>query len=327
MRRRALLLGPAILRAGAGPAAAQAPTEPPWPAARPIRLLVGFPAGGSVDLLARVLAEKLSAALGQAILVENRPGQAATLATETGARAAPDGYTLLMANIGTMAINPHIYRAYPVDTLRDVQPLSRLVTYQLFFFVPAELAARTLPEFIELARPRPGQWNFASAGAGGIVHVAGELFNRTAGLSLVHVPYRGTVQSMADLATGRVQLQIDIWGAGEAFLNQGRLRALATSGPERTPLAPDVPTAREQGVDYVLTGWQAMVAPAGTPRPVVDRLNAEIKRALADPEVARRLRAQGNEPAPSTPGELRELIAADRARMGQVVREAGIAVD
>ncbi len=194
-------------------------------------------------------------------------------------------------------------------------------------FDPCNTVARTLSEFVELARPRSGQWNFASAGAGGIVHIAGELFNRTAGLSLVHVPYRGTVQSMADLATGRVQLQIDIWGAGEAFVNGGRLRILATSGAERSPLAPDVPTAREQGLDYAFAGWQAMVAPAGTPLPVVDRLNAEIRRALADPEVARKLRAQGNEPAPSAPEELRGLIAADRERMGRVVRDAGISLD
>lgn len=322
--RRLVLLVLGLL--AALPAKAQAP-EPAWPAARPIRLLVGFPAGGSVDLLARTVAERMAAGLGQTIVIENRPGQAATLATEAGARAAPDGYTLLMANIGTMTINPNIYANYPIDTTRDIQPLSRLVTYQLFFFVPAELPARTLPEFIAMARGRPGQWNFASAGAGGIVHIAGELFNRAAGLQLVHVPYRGTVMSMADLATNRVQLQIDIWGAGAAFHDQGRLRALATSGPTRSDSAPHVPTAREQGVDFELTGWQAMVAPAGLPRPIVDRLNAEIRRALADPEAARRIRAQGNDPAPSTPEELAALIVADRERMRRVVREANISAD
>ncbi len=315
-----------LMLAAALPARAQT-SDVSWPTARPIRLLVGFPAGGSVDLLARVVAERIAVGLGQTILIENRPGQAATLATEIGARAAPDGYTLMMANIGTMAINPNIYTQYPVDTIRDIQPLSRLVTYQLFFFVPADLPARSLPEFVALARTRPGQWNFASAGAGGIVHIAGELFNRAAGVQLVHVPYRGTIMSMADLATNRVQLQIDIWGAGEAFVQQGRLRVLATSGPERTPLAPDVPTAAEQGVDFVLTGWQAMVAPAGVPRPVVERLNAEIRRALTDPAAVRRIRAQGNEPAPSSPEELAALIVQDRERMRRVVREAGISVD
>jgi tripartite-type tricarboxylate transporter receptor subunit TctC len=233
----------------------------------------------------------------------------------------------MMADIGTMAINPNIYRNHPVDTLRDIQPLSRLVAYQLFFFVPAEMPARTLPEFVALARSRPGQWNYASHGVGGIVHIAGELFERAAGLGLVHVPYRGTVQSIADLAAGRVQLQIDIWGAGEAFVQNGRLRVLATSGPERSPLAPGVPTAREQGVDFELAGWQAMVAPAGVPRPITGRLNAEIRRALADPDVARRVRAQGNEPAPTSPEELRELIAADRERMGRILRDAGITAD
>lgn len=329
MRRRdcLALAAPAALLAVAAPRVGAA-QEAPWPQARPIRLLVGFPPGGGVDLLARVLAERLQAGLGQAVVVENRPGQAATLATEQGMRAAPDGYTLTMCNIGTMALNPALYRNYPVDPERDVQPVSRLVTYSLVFFVPASSPARTLGEFVALAKARPpGALNYGSAGAGGITHVAPEVFARAAGIALTHVPYRGSAPAMADLAGGRLDLQMDIWGVGEGNVQAGRVRALATSGEARSALAPDLPTAREAGVDYALSGWQGLIAPRGTPRPVVERLNAEVRRALADPEVVRRLAAQGNEAAPSSPEELAALIAADRRRMGEVIRAAGITAD
>jgi tripartite-type tricarboxylate transporter receptor subunit TctC len=320
MRRRT-----ALALFAAAPLARPALAQEAWPS-RPIRLLVGFPPGGGVDLLGRVLAERLQAALGQPVTIENRPGQAAGLATEIGARAAPDGHTLLMANIGTMTINPHLYRGY-IDTTREVTPISRLVSYNVFVFTPADLPARTLPEFVAYARARPGQLNYGSAGAGGITHVAAELLNRAAGMQLVHVPYRGSAPAMTDLAAGRIQMQTDIWGVGEGMVQSGRVRALAVSGAARSPLAPEVPTAREQGVEYELTGWQAMVGPAGLPRPIVDRVNAELRRALADPEVERRIRQQGNEPAPSSPEELATLIATGREAMGRVIREAGIVAD
>jgi tripartite-type tricarboxylate transporter receptor subunit TctC len=293
-----------------------------WPA-RPIRLLVGFPPGGGVDLLSRVLAERMQQDLGQPIIIENRPGQAAGLATELGARAAPDGYTLTMANIGTMTINPHLYRGY-IDTRRELTPISRLVTYNVFVFVPADLPVRTLPEFVAFARARPGQLNFGSAGSGGITHIAAELLNRAAGMQLVHVPYRGSAPAIADVAGGRIQMQTDIWGVGEGMVQSGRVRAIAVSGRSRSPLAPEVPTAAEQGVPFELEGWQAMIGPAGLPRPIVDRVNAVLRAALADPGVAQRIRAQGNEPAPSTAEELAALIARGRDAMGEVIRAAGI---
>jgi tripartite-type tricarboxylate transporter receptor subunit TctC len=293
-----------------------------WPN-RPIRLLVGFPPGGGVDLLARVLAEKMHQGLGQPLVIDNRPGQAAGLATEMGARAAPDGYTLTMANIGTMTINPHLYRNY-LDTMREVTPISRLVTYNVFVFVPAELPVRSLPEFVAYARARPGQLNYGSAGTGGITHIAAELLNRAAGMQIVHVPYRGSAPAITDVAGGRSHMQTDIWGVGEGMVQSGRVRAIAVSGRQRSPLAPEVPTALEQGVPFELEGWQAMIGPAGLPRPIVDRVNTALHRALADPEVAQRIRAQGNEPAPSTPEELATLIAQGRPTMGEVIRTAGI---
>ena len=297
-----------------------------WPN-KPIRLLLGFPPGGGADLLARILADKLSTGLGQPVVVENRPGQGGAMATEMGARAAPDGYTLLMANIGTLTVNPALYPNHRVDPTRDVVPISRLVTYSLVIFVAGDLPPKTLPELVALAKARPGTLNYGSAGNGGITHIAGELFKRTAGVDIVHVPYKGSGPAMIDVAGGILQMQIDILGVAEPFLKSGKVRALASTSEQRSPLAPSLPTAQELGVPFVLNGWQAIVAPAGTPRPIIDRLNAEVRKALGDPEVVRKLNAQGNVPAPSTPEELAGLITADGQRMSKVIRDAGIKLD
>ena len=297
-----------------------------WPL-RPIRLLVGFPPGGGADILARLLAEKLTAGLGQPVVVENKPGQGGAMATEQGARAAPDGYTFLLANIGTLTLNPAIYPNYPIDPKRDIVPVSRLVTYSLVIFVPSELPARTLPEFVALAKARPGQLNYGSSGNGGVTHIAAEQFKRAAGVDIVHVPYKGSGPAMTDVAAGRLQMQIDLLAVGDPFMQSGKVRALASTSPQRSPLAPNLPTAQELGIPYTWSGWQALVAPGGTPRPIVDRVNNEVRKALADPELVRKLHAQGNVPAPSSPEELTALIAADLERMGTIIREAGIKAD
>lgn len=320
-RRIAGALALAVCAIVSFPASAQE-----WPN-KPIRLLLGFPPGGGADLLARILADKLSAGLGQPVVVENRPGQGGALATEMGARAAPDGYTLLMANIGTLTVNPALYPNHRVDPTRDVVPISRLVTYSLVIFVAGDLPPKTLPELVALAKARPGTLNYGSAGNGGITHIAGELFKRTAGVDIVHVPYKGSGPAMIDVAGGVLQMQIDILGVAEPYLKSGKVRALASTSEQRSPLAPSLPTAQELGVPFVLNGWQAIVAPAGTPRPIIDRLNSEVRKALGDPEVVRKLNTQGNVPAPSTPEELAALIAADGQRMGRVIRDAGIKLD
>ena len=318
--RRFVLMSLALgVAAAAMPADAQS-----WPS-KPVRLLVGFPPGGGVDLLARVLAERLAVSLGQPVVVDNRPGQAATVATEMAAKATPDGYTLLMANIGTMALNPAIYANYPVTPTRDFAPISRLVTYSLVIFAPADTAPASLIDFVAMARARPGQLNYGSAGNGGITHVAGELFKRAAGVDLMHVPYKGSALAMTDLAAGRLQMQIDILGVATPFAS--RVRPLASTGPQRSALSPQLPTAQELGIPFTLTGWQAIVAPAGTPPAIIDRLNREVRKALADPKVVEKLHAQGNDPAPSSPEELTALIASDGERMGKVIRDAGIKAD
>ena len=193
--------------------------------------------------------------------------------------------------------------------------------------MPADLPAKTLPELIALAKARPGQLNYGSSGSGGVTHIAGELFKRGAGVDMVHIPYKGSAPAMTDVAAGRLQMQIDIPGVAEPFMQSGKVRALASTGAQRSPLVPNLPTAQELGVPFTFTGWQAIVAPAGTPRPVIDRLNREVRKALADPEVIRKLNVQGNDPAPSTPEELAALIESDVNRMGRVIREAGIKAD
>ena len=297
-----------------------------WPT-KPIRLLLGFPPGGGADLLARLMADKLSVGLGQPVVVENRPGQGGAIATEMGAKATPDGYTLLMANIGTLTLNPAIYANYPIDPKRDIAPISRLVTYAFVIFVPSDLPAKTLPEFVAMAKARPGELNYGSSGNGGVTHIAAELFKRAAGVDIVHVPYKGSGPAMTDVAAGRLQLQIDLLAVGDPFMQSGKVRALASTSAQRSPLAPHLPTAQELGIPYTWTGWQAIVAPAGTPRPIIDRLNQEVRKALADPDLVRKLNAQGNDAAPSSPEELAALIASDGDRMGKLIREAGIKAD
>ena len=319
------LFGPLLIAAGCLLSAPAALAQT-WPS-KPIRLLVGFPPGGGVDLLARLLADKLSAGLGQPVVVDNRPGQAAAVATELGAKAAPDGYTLLMANIGTMALNPAIYPNYPVNPGRDFAPISRLVTYSLVVFAPADASIASLNDLVGMAKSRPGQLNYGSAGNGGITHIAGELFKRAAGIDLLHVPYKGSAPAMTDLAAGRLQMQIDILGVAAPFMASGRVRPLASTGAQRSALSPQLPTVQELGIPFALSGWQAIVAPAGTPPAIVDRLNREVRKALSDPELVRKLHAQGNDPAPSSPEELAALIASDGERMGRVIREAGIKAD
>ena len=298
-----------------------------WPA-RPIRLIVAWPPGGGADLVARMVAQQLTTALGQPVVVENRPGAAGTIGSEVGVRAAPDGYTLLAVNLGTMAINPSLYANHPFDTVRDVQPVAQMVTNPFVIFVSAELPIRDLAGYVAHARSRPGVLHFGSSGNGGVTHIAAEMFARVAGVQLVHVPYRGSGPAMTDLAGGRTQMQIDLWAVGEPVVQAGRVRPLALTATARSPLTPDLPTTAEAGLpQYTISSWQGIVAPVGTPMPIVERLSREVRSAVLNADVAARLRATGNEPAPSTPAEFGALIASERERMGVIIREAEIKIN
>ncbi|MBV1796043.1 tripartite tricarboxylate transporter substrate binding protein [Siccirubricoccus sp. G192] len=316
--RRALLLA-----ALAAPALGRAQDFP----IRPLRIVVPFAPGGASDLVARVLAEPLGAALGQPVIVDNRPGAGGNLGAEVVVRAAPDGHTLLMGAPGALTVNPHLYANMPFDPARDLAPVSLVFTTDHLVVVNPGVPARNLAEFIALARARPGAISYASAGIGATTHLFGELFRLRARVELTHIPYRGSGPAVADLVGGTVQAMFDQLPSCIGHVQAGRLRALAVTGPARNALLPAVPTAAEAGLaDYVVTSWNALLVPAGTPAPIVQRLAGLVAEALALPAVRERLAPLGADPAASSPAALGALLREERARWGQVVREAGITV-
>jgi len=323
MKRRTL----AAALAGLPLLAARRAGAQAWPA-RPVRLLVGFPAGGGVDLTARPLAQRLSERLGAQFVVENRGGAGGNIATEAAVRAPADGYTLLVGNVGQLAINPALYRDLSFDTVRDLAPVARIVAVPLAVAVPAELPVRSLAEFVEYAKARPGQLNMGSGGNGGIPHLAFELLKRRTGIDVVHVPYRGSAPALQDLIGGRVQLMVDGYNLMRGAAEAGRLRVIATTGRERLPALPDVPTVHESvAPGFEAVGWQGVLAPAGTPEPVLAALEGAIGALLGGGDLPGVFLAQGQLPAFAPRADFAALIRRERELWGRVVREAGVALD
>lgn len=321
--RRSLLAG---LAAGvAHPALAQ---TAPWPS-RPIRMLVPFPGGGAADVVARLVATQLAAPLGQPVVVENRPGGSTVIAAEAAARAAPDGHTLLFASGATMNSVPALLPSVPYDPQRDFAPLALISRLPFFVFVPARLEAADLPGLLALARARPGAISYGTNGIGTIGHLGMELLTRSAGVEMVHVPYRAFGPALTDLLGGRIQVIMgDLTVMGGALRN-GDIRALAAALPARSGFLPEVPTVTEAtGLpDFDASAWFALFSPAGVPRPIQARLT-DIMLAWLRTEPAREALAKlGQVPLGGDPDALRALIEADRARLGQVIREAGIRLE
>jgi tripartite-type tricarboxylate transporter receptor subunit TctC len=294
---------------------------------RPIRLLVGFPAGGGVDIVARQIADQLSKQLGQTIVVENLGGAGGNIASSAAARAEPDGYTLLMANLGMLAINPALYDRLGFDPDKDLAPLARAVLTPLVAAVPAQSPARTMRELLDLARAKPGALNYGSGGVGNINHLADELLKLKTGIDIAHIPYRGSAPAMTDLVGGRIDLVIDGMNVVQPFVQAGTVRALAVTSEARVRQMPEVPTAAEAGVpDFVISGWQGLMAPARTPPAILRRLEREIEAALKEPALRDRLSAQGTEPAFMPAEAFGRFAAQERARWTEVVRAAGIKI-
>jgi tripartite-type tricarboxylate transporter receptor subunit TctC len=290
---------------------------------RPVRLIVGFAPGGGVDINARMLAPKLSEYLGQQVVVENVPGAGTNIANERVARAAPDGYTLLI-NTGALAINMSLYRNLPFDALRDFSPVSVFSESPNVLVVNAKLAAASVKDLVAMARGAPGKLNYSSAGVGTTQHLAAELFKLRTGTFIVHIPYKGTSPSLTGLIAGEVDLSFANVPSIQAHLKSGRLRALATAAPRRDPQLPDVPTMKEAGVEDVeVVVWYGVLAPAGTSRDIVQTLANGIVRATRDPEVRRRMLEQGAEPVGSTPEEFAKLLREEVARWAEVVKISG----
>ncbi|HXF65288.1 MAG TPA: tripartite tricarboxylate transporter substrate binding protein [Burkholderiales bacterium] len=295
---------------------------------RPVRLIVPQAPGSASDTIARILASELSPLLGQQIVVDNRPGGALTIGMELTAKAAPDGYTLGYAPVGALAIAPNMVQKLPYDVLKDFQPIAQVAFNQMLLAASPQAPFASVRELIEHARRNPGKLSNASSGNGTPGHVGFELFKLMAGVNIVHVPYKGGAAGIADLASGQVQLMMESLNSITPHAKAGRVRALAVSGGKRSAALPEVPTIAEAGVPgYEATTWNGIVAPAGVPRAVVAKLNAEIKRALGSPPLKQKLAAIGAEPAGGTPEQFGELIRREHAKWGEVVRRSGARID
>ncbi|WP_080362977.1 tripartite tricarboxylate transporter substrate binding protein, partial [Bordetella pertussis] len=307
--------------------AAPAAVAAPFPD-RPVRLVVPYPPGGGADIFARTLSEPLAAQLGQPVIVENRPGANGIIGTDAVARAAPDGYTILLGNSGPNAINQAIYPDLPYDAVDSFEEVSLIGYTTHVLVVHPGVQARSVTELIALARRSPGQLNFASTGQGGTPHLAGELFKLMTGTDMVHVPYKGASPSNADVIAGQVQLTFNTLPPLMTSIRAGKVRALAVTGKQRSQLLPEVPTIDEAGVaGYDVQTWYGIHAPAGTPAAVVDRLNQALVAVLSNAQVRAALVGQGYEVATSTPGEFSRMVRDDVAKWRKVVKEAKVKVD
>jgi tripartite-type tricarboxylate transporter receptor subunit TctC len=293
---------------------------------RPIRLIVTVPPGGAADFIARLVGGKLSESLGQPVLVENRGGAGGTIAADAVAKAAPDGYTLLQNSITTHGVGPHLYSKLPYDPVRDFAPVSGLALLPLVMAVNAEVPVQNVDQMISYSKKN--QVNFASSGNGGAPHMAAELFKSVTGAPITHVPYKGSGPAVADLVGGRVQIMFDAPPSLIAHIRSGKLRVLAAASESRNRLLPEAPTFAELGYPKVSVSlWYGLLAPAGTPAPVIGKLNAEVSKALQSPDVRDRLIAQGAEPMPGTAEAFGAFMQAESAKWAPVVKQAGVKLD
>ncbi len=295
---------------------------------KPIRFIVGFAPGGVTDIVARALSQKLYERFGQQVIVDNRAGGSGTIAAVLTAKAPPDGYTLLMSSVSTMATNVSMYAKLPYDPLRDFAPVTLAVVTPYLATVQAALPVSNLREFIALAKARPGQLNFGSSGAGGGAHLSVELFKAMAGITLTHVPYKGSAPALTDLLGGHIQLTFSQPPIVLPHIKSGKVKGLAISSAHRLAALPEFPTIAESGLaGYEATSWQGVVSPAGTPRAIIMKLNSEITRALQLPDIGARLAAEGSEPGATTPDEFAAYIRREIAKWAQVVKESGAKAD
>jgi tripartite-type tricarboxylate transporter receptor subunit TctC len=321
--RRRLLIG-----AGAVAVATLLPTARAEYPDRPIRLVVPFPPGGGADNLARSIMPKVAAALGRPIVIENKPGAGGNVGAEYVAKAAPDGYTLLYGTNGTHSINQTLYGNLRFDPINDFAPIARMTEICAMLVVNPKLDVRSVADLIRYAKANPGKVNFGSAGNGTTSHLSGELFKTMAGIDIVHIPYRGGALALTDLIGGQVQMMIDVMPNVYPLAKEGRVHGIAVSTAVRFPGAPDLPTIAESGLPgFESSAWDGVLAPVGTPEPIVQKLNAAIRAALADPELIESLRSRGARPVPGSPDDFARHIAASTKKWAQVVRASGAKVD
>ena len=319
LRRAALALFASTLSAGAF---AQA-----WPA-KPIRIVVPFPPGGGTDIIARETSQRVAKATGWTFVIDNKPGAGGNLGVDAVAKSPADGYTLVLGQSSNLAINPTLYAKLPYDPQKDLEPILLLANAPLVMVTSATTPYKTLADVVAAAKARPGQINFASPGNGTVAHLTSELFQKAAGVKTQHVPYKGASQAMPDVISGTVDLYMSSVPTLLGHIKQGKLRALAVTSAKRVHDLPEVPTINESGYKgFDAVTWFGLLAPAGTPRDVISRLNAEFNKALQQPELAKRLGEEGADPAGGTPEQFAALIKAEIPRWGKVVKESGAKID
>ena len=297
-----------------------------WPS-KPIRYIVPFPPGGATDILARSIADKLGPALGQPVIVENRAGAAGNIGTELAAKAAPDGYTILMVTVA-QSISETLYAKLGYNLMRDLAPVILVARVPNVMVVHPSVPARSVKEFIDYAKANPGKVNFASSGSGTSIHMSGELFKLLSGVDIVHVPYKGSAAALTDLIGGQVSVMFDNLPPSMSHIRSGKLRPLAITTTTRYPTLPDLPTMVEAGVPgYESSSWFGIMAPAGTPKDIIARLNAEARKIMALPDVRERFDQQGAIASPGTPEDFDAFIRAEIAKWGKVVKASGAKVD
>ncbi len=293
--------------------------------AKAVRLIVPFSAGGGADIVARAIAQKLGDALGQQVVVDNRTGAAAIIGTELVAKSVSDGYTLILGQTGPNSINPSLYERLPYDALKDFAPITLATTYPYVMVVHPSIPAKTVKELIALAKSRPNELSFASAGNGAANHLAAELLKSMAGIQLVHVPYKASAPALIDVLGGHVSMMLDPIITAMPHVKTGKLRALGVTSLKRTAVASELPTFAETGLPgFEAIGWHGILAPAGTPREIVMRLNTEIVNVLRNPDIRTRFADQGAEPVGNTPEQFSDFLKSDLAKWAKVIKAAGV---
>jgi tripartite-type tricarboxylate transporter receptor subunit TctC len=292
---------------------------------KPVRIIVAFPPGGGTDIVARLVAPRLSDAWGQPVVVENRAGASGTIGTEAAARAEADGHTLFMATMGNMTANQHLYPKMQVDPIKAFAPITKVVDVHFVFMANPALPAGSVKELIAVAKKRPGELHYSSSGPGGAPHLAMELFKRQAGVDLTHVPYKGSGPGMTDLLGGRVLMTMDSLLQGYPQIRAGKLKALAVLGPKRSALLPEVPTMAEAGVPgYALTNWFGLLAPAATPKDVISKIHSDVIKVLRDSEVQKKIGEMGADVVGNSPEEFGAAMRAESAQWADIIKSANI---
>lgn len=295
---------------------------------RPVRLVIGLAAGGPSDVMARTVAQALGERLGQQVIVDNKPGVGGNIAAELVAKSAPDGYTLFFTSTGPLAVAPSLFSKLAYDPIKDFAPIGLVANLPLVLVVPTSLPVHNLTELLALAKSRPGELMYASAGNGGTTHLAMELLKSAANVNIQHVPYKGTSAAMPDLVSGQVQMVLDGWSGTQPMVKAGKLRQIAVAVDKRLTVAPDVPTIAESGFpDFNASPWYGIVAPAGTPKAVVDRLGAELRATMATPSVREKFATLGMEPLSNSPAEFAAFIEKETTKWTKVVKLSGAKPD